>query len=142
MRYLHNKKKILIRNPNATRPWQHVLDVINGYLILGKYLYKNKKYTGSWNFGPNVDNNKTVKLLTQTILNKWGEGEILYIKNKVKEDKFLQLNSKKAHKYINWKVNYAFDKSVSITVDWYKDYFRNPKHTDLITSKQIKKYFV
>lgn len=138
---LVNNKSILIRNRNATRPWQHVLDVINGYLILNMSLYKNQKLKGSWNFGPSVDNNKTVEILANKIIEKWGEGNVKFIKNKIKEDKFLQLNANKANKFLKWKVKYKFEKSVTVTVDWYKRYYENKNKTDLITMSQIKKYF-
>ena len=138
---LNKKKSIEIRNRYATRPWQHVLDVINGYLLLNMYLYKDKKISGSWNFGPNVDNNKTVEILAEKIVEYWGTGNIKFIKNKIKEDKLLQLNANKAYKYLKWKVKYKFDKSVNVTVDWYKNYYRNKNKTDLISISQIEEYF-
>ena len=65
------KKNMIIRNPNSTRPWQHVLEPISGYLILGKKLFNTpKKFSGSWNFGPRLKEGKKVIEVAKIIINK------------------------------------------------------------------------
>ena len=73
---LQNKTKLIIRSPNATRPWQHVLEPISGYLTLGSFLINNKLPKSTkphWNFGPNISNCKTVLQVTKKIISLWGE---------------------------------------------------------------------
>lgn len=79
VRCIAQGKKIAIRNPNSTRPWQHVLDVVNGYLILAQMLFKNKKkYSGNWNFGPNNKKNLNVRNLVKLFL-QYTEKKTIFI---------------------------------------------------------------
>ena len=136
-----NKKKIVhIRNPNSTRPWQHVLDVINGYLILALNLKKNKKINGeAFNFGPNNKINFTVKKVVKEIVKTFPEAKYKIIKannQKFFESSLLKLNSSKAHKKLNWKTILTFKETIKFVSDWYKEYANNNK-IDYITKKQI-----
>jgi len=122
-------KPISIRYPSSTRPWQHVLDPIFGYIYLGYMLNKNKLKTNgeSFNFGPLLKKNYTVKFLLNKIKKylpnvKW---KILKNKNKFFEAGLLNLNSNKTLKIIKWKNILNFDQSVLFTADWYKYYFNN-----------------
>jgi CDP-glucose 4,6-dehydratase len=114
-------RNIVIRNPEFTRPWQYVLDALNGYLILGEKLYNNpNKYSDSFNFGPN----KSYKVidLVNYFIKFWGKGNYIFSKNQeFYESKDLILNSKKALKELNWKNKLNFKKSVMYTVEDYKD---------------------
>ena len=140
---IKNNNKILIRNPNSTRPWQHVLEPLSGYLILGqKFLNKNLKISTypSWNFGPEKKNCKNVTQVVEKILADWPiNKKIIIKKEKMHESKFLSLNITKAKKELNWKPRLSFSQTISFTVDWYKNYF---KHNNMrkITSDQINHY--
>ena len=127
-----NKTQLIIRSPNATRPWQHVLEPISGYLTLGNFLINNKlpKSTKpNWNFGPDISNCKTVLQVAKKIISLWGgKKKINIIKNKIfKESRLLMLNSKKAKKELNWSPRLTFEETIKMTVDWYKLFLSGEK---------------
>ena len=137
-------RRTIIRNPYSTRPWQHVLDVIYGYLILASKLKKNKKLHGqSFNFGPNKEYNyrvidvlKKSKLFWRTI--SWN-----IIKNKsFKENSLLNLDNSKAKKILKCKPNLTFDKSIKMTIEWYKFYTQKNKNITMREKslKQISEF--
>ncbi len=139
-----NKQFLELRNPSSVRPWQHILDVINGYLILSMNLHKNrKKFSGAWNFGPQ-QKNKSVKNLVDTFYNSLKKNIKIKIskskKNKFKETYTLNLNSQKSKKYLNWKTKIDFKKSINLTAEWYKKYLDKGDNRN-ITSSQIKNFF-
>ena len=73
---LQNKKKIILRNPNFNRPWQHVMEPLYGYLILAKKAYNNPKtYSGPWNFGTNKNTVTNVLKIVKEIVKYWGKGK-------------------------------------------------------------------
>ncbi len=138
---LIKKTKLIIRNPNAIRPWQHVLEPLHGYLILGYYLMTNKlknKIIPSWNFGPNIKNIKSVNEIANKTIQLWGQKKKIMIKNnkKFKEVKFLMLNSNKAKNEISWKPKLNFNDTMKLTVEWYKS-FQRKENLENITKKQI-----
>ena len=141
------KKNLIIRSPNATRPWQHVMEPIFGYLKLAEKLFsKNgEKYVGSWNFGPNNINLSVLKLaqLGKKIFNS--KSKIIIKKNKKKikhEAKYLSLNSKKSLKKLNWRVYLKPEKSLKLTFDWFKVFYSKKNKTEIInyTNKQIQNF--
>ena len=140
---LMKNKKIKIRNPGFNRPWQHVLEPLNGYLILAEKLFKNpKKYSTSWNFGSRKNTVTSVLNVVKTMIDIWGSGKIVYKKNfKFYEQKNLQLNILKAKKILKWEPYYTINQSVETTVDWYKQVYIKKKSPKEITIDQIKKYF-
>ena len=118
-------KPILIRNPKSTRPWQHVLEPLYGYLLLASYLYKNPtEYSGSWNFGPSENLIMTVREVVEKLLKKWGSGRwVTEMPNskEVHECRLLKLDISKAIYYLGWKPRLDFDKTLKLVVDWYKN---------------------
>ena len=122
IRALKNKEKILIRNKESTRPWQHILDPLFGYLTLAEKLsLKENKFCDSFNFGPDLQSNKSVKVLVETILSYWdGSWEDLQIKEDFHEASLLNLNVDKANKILDWRPKWDFQYSVQKTVEWYK----------------------
>ena len=127
IRSIQNKKKLIIRNPYSTRPWQHVLDPLMGYVILGMKIYKNNNYSGAWNFGPNNNNVFTVKDVVRQISKnlKINKNKFIFKKNNnslFKEAKLLKLNCDKAHEYIKWKPVLNSLESIELTSDWYKSF--------------------
>ena len=134
-------KAVMIRNPNAIRPWQYVLDALNGYLILAMKNYREpEKYSGAWNFGPEQDSIRTVTDFAEQFSNAWGNGKIKIQKsNKNHEDQILLLNSTKARSRLNWKSMLEFEDMVSITAKWYKQYYKNEDMCEA-TKKLIKEY--
>ena len=132
---------MILRNPNSIRPWQHILDVLNGYLILVKKLYleKNKqKFNGSYNFGPidkkKYDVNHIVNEFFK-ILNVNKEKKLIKNRNIKKEKKILLLNSNKSKKILKWQQKIKINKAIKLTAEWYNFYINQNKN---ITLDQIK----
>lgn len=140
-----NEKKLIIRYPNATRPWQHVMEPLFGYIKLSEKLYKNKKYEGSWNFGPNRKSNLKVIQVAKfgkNFLNS--KSKIIIKKNKFYESTYLSLNSNKSLKYLKWKTKLSAETALRLTFEWYKYYKLNKNVTKIIelTRKQINDYLI
>lgn len=141
---IKNKKNLHVRNPFSTRPWQHVLEPINGYLILGFSLFKlPKKYTQSWNFGPKGNQVKNVKNLVN-VFSKYLKPFKIKVRfnknNKFKEANLLKLNSNKALKNLNWKCKWTMEQSIYQTARWYKNFLLKKDSKGMI-KKQISEYF-
>jgi CDP-glucose 4,6-dehydratase len=123
VRALEKDRPVAIRNPNAVRPWQHVLEPLGGYLTLGTLLYKKGgAFSGPWNFGPHSQNNVTVKDLAQKLLNQWGSG-CLSIQNEVHplpEATLLQLDITKAITQLQWQPRLTLDETVAFTIEEYQ----------------------
>lgn len=145
---LLNKKPIIIRNPKATRPWQHVLEPLSGYLLLGVRLYEDpNKFSGAWNFGPNIKSIKTVKELAEKVISIFGEGEIdlQFDPNAQHEASILHINCDKSNTRLNWYPIWDFDTTIEKTVKWYHDHHKGCSAKDITLSnindflkKQIK----
>ena len=140
---LLQNKEIFLRNPNFTRPWQHVLEPLNGYLILAKKQYESPhKFSGAWNFGSNPNSVVSVKKITELIIQFWGSGKIRSKKNKFKEQKFLQITSEKSKKYLKWKPNFNIKKAVKVTSNWYFCVEKKGIDPIKITNQQINEYTI
>ena len=137
-----NKKKLIIRNPNSTRPWQHVLEPVSGYLLLAKKLYENKKkYSGSWNFGPQGKETMYVKKVVRMLFLFLGiQKSIINKKSNFKEASLLKLNSNKALKKLNWRNTWNMKISIRETAQWYKC-FLDKEDIKKFTIYQINNYF-
>ncbi|MDC0216094.1 CDP-glucose 4,6-dehydratase [Candidatus Pelagibacter sp.] len=135
-------KTIFVRNPNFNRPWQHVLEPLYGYLMLGQKVYVNpKKYSGPWNFGTTRNTVTNVLTIVKEIVKFWGKGTIKFKTNqKYYEQTNLQLDINKSKKILKWKPKYSIVKSVKVTVDWYKTILTKKTSAEKITEKQIKEY--
>ena len=128
-------KKVLIRNPNSTRPWQHVLEPLSGYIILSYHLQKNKKLNGSsFNFGPKINEVASVKKVLKISKKYWKNAEYKVYKEKFfNEDNLLKLNSLKAQKMLKWKKILTLNKTIELTMNWYKNFYKkNIKVNQLI----------
>jgi len=142
MRGIINKKIIKIRNPNAIRPWQHVLEPLRGYLELAEKLWNDKKeFAESWNFGPDVDNVKPVSWIVKEIIEMWG-GDIqidIDSLNYKHETNFLKLDCSKAKSKLKWNPKIKLEKGLQLTVEWYKQY-EQKKELKEFTENQIEEY--
>ena len=119
---LYKKKEIIIRNPLSTRPWQHVIEPLAGYLRLAERLYSNpSKYSSAYNFGPYIKSNKTVQSLVEESLKEW-HGEFKLSKEKIvpHEAKMLNLIIEKAIKELDWEPFWDFSNTIKKTINWYK----------------------
>ena len=114
-------KKITIRSPKASRPWQHVMEPLFGYIKLAEKLFKNKRYSGSWNFGPNLQNNITVLDVAKfgkKLLNS--KSKIILTKQKFHESEHLSLDSSKSSEKLKWKTRLKSTEALKLTFEWYK----------------------
>ena len=142
IRAITEKRSIIIRNPQAVRPWQYVLDPISGMLELAQKMCSNLEFSGDWNFGPVNSKPITVRELVETIINYWGAGSYRISQKKnynAKESNYLQLDSSKARMKLNWFTPYDFEETVRETVEWYRKYY-DRKDVDSETETQIKRY--
>ncbi len=132
---------VIIRNPAAVRPWQHVLDPLNGYLTLAARLAQYPvKYATGYNFGPNPNDERTVLDMVELAIKNWGEGsfESPQIANKSHEAGLLKLAIDKAKKDLEWQPVFNSAEAVQWTVNWYRD----GRHDTLdYTTNQIERFF-
>lgn len=145
MRSLYQGKEIMVRNPLATRPWQHVLESLGGYLLLGSKLLncsteQLETYCSGFNFGPLPSSNKTVEVLVNEVIKSYGEGSWTYNKENVMHEAFLlNLSIDKAYHILNWQPVWEFETTVSRAVSWYQQNFRE-KNIIQFTDSQINDY--
>ena len=142
MKALFDHKPIAIRYPDAVRPWQHVLDPLFGYLLLGQLLYQNgAPFAGAWNFGPEDSSAKPVKWLVERIVEIWGEKACWKMDetDHPSEAHTLKLDCSKAKLRLGWYPQWDLETALRFTVDWYKAY---GQHEDIlpITLRQIEQY--
>ena len=122
-RFAKKNKKIILRNPHSTRPWQHVLEPLSGYLLLSEKLYKNKlnNVVQNWNFGPNISNCKSVKYIAH-YFSKSLRLKIGVAKNNLKDFKpetsYLRLSNYKSKKLLKWYPKWSLNKSLSKIIEW------------------------
>jgi CDP-glucose 4,6-dehydratase len=147
VRYLQAGESIVVRNPSHTRPWQHVLEPLSGYLTLGAKLLQQPKaseYCDAFNFGPNVTSNRNVKDLVEEVIKCWGEGSWHHLKNERAhhETSLLHVSSDKAFHKLGWSPRWDFKETISNTIEWYKRaaYIDDPAQLTELTLRQIKSY--
>ena len=140
MRSIFNNKKVKLRNQSSTRPWQHVLDVLNGYLILASKLKKNNTLNGqSFNFGPPIKSNYTVLAIVREMKKNWNLLEWVFSNRTYHESTLLKLNSSKSLKYLNWKNKLDFKELIRLVTDWYKCFYENKNIYDF-SIEQIRNF--
>ena len=143
IRAIEAQGSVRLRNPSATRPWQHVLEPISGYLLLGARLYAEpKRWGGAWNFGPSTDEVRTVKNVAEVIVAHIGRGRVEVVENnaRVHEARLLQLNCDKAHQLLGWYPRWPVDKTLEATALWYKTIMTGG-NAEEITRMQIHEFF-
>jgi CDP-glucose 4,6-dehydratase len=134
-----------IRNPTAVRPWQHVLEPLGGYLLLGAHLQANPaKFSDAYNFGPSLVSSVTVREMVEAFVAAWGEGrwEDRSDPNAPHEAHLLRLSIDKAHAELGFVPRWDAATTIAATVDWYRTHARGAKATDLraMTIAQIRAY--
>ena len=131
-----------IRSPHSTRPWQHVLEPLSGYLTLAHQLSICPSLNGSsFNFGPDANNNFSVIELISSLSRLW-ESSSYFIDenpNSTSEAGLLKLCCDKAQYLLDWKPTLSFDQTVSFTSSWYKSYYAS-ENIQEVTLRQINQY--
>ena len=135
-----------LRKPNATRPWQHVLEPLSGYLALGQKIYTDDSIQGeSYNFGPNADNTQSVMDLVKEFSKYWKSAKFNDVSEGYSgpyESGLLKLNCDKALHDLSWVATLNFSDTVRFTADWYKEFSENPnKDMSNICLSQIEEYY-
>lgn len=140
-----NKKKVEVRRPSATRPWQHVMEPLSGYLSLGLAVSENPKLNGeSFNFGPPSDQEVTVLQLLEELSSRFGfdDAKDAYYLNtdpSFSEARTLKLNCDRALVVLHWVPNLVLSKTIQMTADWYRSYWDGGNMREM-TLKQIQEY--
>lgn len=143
IRAIESGQPIQLRNPQATRPWQHVLEPLAGYLLLAAQLRNQpEKYAGSWNFGPSTSEVRTVLEVANAITQHLGRGriEIVGSQQHHHEARLLQLNCDKAHQLLGWRPRWHVEKTLAATALWYKTIMEG-SNAEAITRAQLQDYF-
>ena len=142
IRAVSSDRPLVIRNPKAVRPWQHVLEPLDGYLTLVENLWNHgSQFEGGWNFGPADEDCKTVDWILET-LNKLWDGGIQWELDQVEnppEDAYLKVDSTKARNALGWSTKLSVDQALSWVVDWYRGYL-NQKNIRQLSEQQIRNY--
>ena len=141
IRALEENKDIEIRSPKSIRPWEHVLEPLSGYLLLGqKMLEEPTKYCEGWNFGPTLDAIVNVWEVASNIVKFYGKGKLKDISNPndLHEAKLLLLDITKARFELGWKPTLTIEQSIELTVDWYKRYMSEDVYE--LCRKQIERF--
>ncbi|QWD76407.1 CDP-glucose 4,6-dehydratase [Polynucleobacter sp. MWH-UH24A] len=135
------RQTLKIRNPLATRPWQHVLEPLSGYLILAQALYERGMiYASPWNFGPQDEDVRSVQEVINLLIKQWGcaswekEGE-----EQPHEANFLKLDCSKARQHLAWVPKWNLETAIKKSVDWQRA-FQEKKDMQEISLSQIKQY--
>lgn len=143
MKAWNKDEPVEIRAPKSTRPWQHVLEPLSGYLNLGKDLKENEDLNGeAFNFGPDSDQDITVEDLIIELSKYWNFKNTYTIKTNAPfhEAKLLKLDCKKAFISLKWKANLNYNDTIKFTSEWYYDFYKTKKKMLNKTLEQIEEY--
>lgn len=136
-------KKVSIRNPKATRPWQHVLEPLSGYLHIGQKLLEEKvEFAEAWNFGPSDEKSITVKEVVENVKKYWDkiDYEINNDLNQLHEANLLKLDCSKAHMLLKWKDVWDSETTFMKTVKWYKSFYE--ENGNILTFSDFEDYIL
>jgi CDP-glucose 4,6-dehydratase len=125
LKAFEKKEAVIVRNPLATRPWQHVLEPLAGYLILAQHLYQDgSDYADGWNFGPKDDDCKSVSWILDKMVSKWGNGASWELdkNNNPHEAGYLKLDCSKAAMQLNWRPKWNLEYTLESIIIWHQHY--------------------
>jgi CDP-glucose 4,6-dehydratase len=139
VRAVSEGKSLEIRSPGATRPWQHVLECLSGYLLLGQHLLEhNRGCADAWNFGPDHDGNRTVSQVLDALKERWQSIEWhCSATPQPHEATLLHLDSSKVRSALHWQPVWAFEEGVAATADWYQAWLDSG---GVISQRQLEEY--
>jgi len=132
---------LTLRNPDAVRPWQHVLALVHGYLVLASRLIGGDAACAeAWNFGPRESDAVPVQKLVDQLGKIWRRPAINHAKGSFPETHFLHLDSAKARSRLGWQPALDFADAVTLTAEWYREFHARPSSADELTAAQINRY--
>jgi len=143
VRGITEEQTIVIRRPDAVRPWQHVLEPLCGYLLLAKRLWEDRQgYAEAWNFGPREKDAIPVGELAKKVTALWGKGALAFQPDPAAphETQSLKLNTMKARSRLGWKPALRLEQALEWSVEWYRAYYEQPQSARNLTEKQIESY--
>ena len=139
-------ERVEIRSPLATRPWQHVLEPLSGYLNLGRDLFNNKELNGEgFNFGPRAEQNRTVKELLADLSKYWNfndSSDAFIVTDNIyfHEATLLKLDCDKSLALLRWQAILDYQDTIRFTSEWYYNFYKNLENMSTVTLKQISEY--
>jgi len=143
LRAFEKNEPVVVRNPNAIRPWQHVLEPLSGYIKLAELLYINPdKYGEGWNFGPNELDARPVSWILDHMVDAWPDKASWVLDGQTKhphEANYLKLDISKAKSQLGWQPIWSLDKSLKNIIDWHKDWL-NKKDMQALSLEQINQF--
>ena len=142
LKAFENSKSVTVRNPLSTRPWQHVLEPLSGYLVLAEHLYNHgQEYAQPWNFGPKEEDCKPVNWILDKMVATWGEGARWELdkNNNPHEAGFLKLDCSKAASRLNWQPKWNLEYTLNLIVNWHK-HWSNSENMREQCLKEITNY--
>jgi CDP-glucose 4,6-dehydratase len=118
------RRPVLVRNPDAVRPWQHVLNPLEGYLLLAERLWNDRSFAGGWNFGPAEEDEKPVRAVVERIAELWGDGLgwVQDERDQPQETHVLRLDSSRARERLGWAPGWDLEQAIESVVGWYRGY--------------------
>jgi len=147
MRAVSRNERVVIRNPKSTRPWQHVLEPLSGYLALGQRLLEEKsEFAEGWNFGPDDESNIDVETVVKKMKEYWNKIDYSISQSSnpptlqpsnFHEAGLLKLDCSKAHSKLNWKPVWDIKKTLAITAQWYKEFYENDR---IMSQRDLESY--
>ena len=142
LRAFERKEPVIIRNPHATRPWQHVLEPLSGYLTLAERLYTDgQAFAEGWNFGPGEDDARPVQWIVERMVDKWGDNASWRLDTNTNphEANFLRLDVSKAKSRLKWKPRWDLGEALNNIVEWHRAYV-SKSDMQAVCLNQIKNY--
>lgn len=142
LRALSDGTPAMIRNPDAIRPWQHVLDAVHGYLLLAEALVRNDSAGGAWNFGPDATDDRSVRWVADNVAQRWGTGAAWTVDTNahLAETPTLRLDSSKARSHLGWAPRLSLETALDWTVEWHRAWLNDAASARAITMTQIARY--
>jgi len=144
VRSIDANEPIILRNPTAVRPWQHVLDLVNGYLVLARALLETgTSASGAWNFGPQTGNEISVDQLAHAFAAAYGgrHAQIEIRSSNLPETQHLALDITKATTLLPWRPRLGPEQTIALTAAWYRGFHRENRDAALLLDEQIQEYF-
>ena len=141
LRSFEKNRPVMVRNPKSTRPWQHVLEPLSGYLILAQKLYNDQdKYSGGWNFGPNERDTKSVNWILDKMISKWPNSSWEPDKDfNPHEEDFLKLDISKAKDRLGWRPIWRLSNTLDKIIDWHIAWI-DGKDMQVVCFSEIEEY--
>lgn len=142
LRAIEMNMPVIIRNPHAIRPWQHVLEPLSGYLLLAERLYTDgQAFAEGWNFGPNDDDARPVQWIVEHVVSQWGHGASWQIDGgkHPHEAHYLKLDISKAKAKLGWTPRWTLEKALEQITDWHRAWM-NASDMKAVCLRQIEDY--